>query len=253
MRQERLASILDRLAAQGSVTVAALCAELGASPASIRRDLQTLEEQQLLKRTHGGAVAAGVTYELPIRYRGGRHQEAKARIAAAALALITDEVHTIGLNGGTTTTELARRLAALGRPLTVVTNALNIAADLAVRPSIELVVTGGRARPESYELVGPIADRALSGLSLDVAFLGVDGVDASAGVSTHDDVEAQTDHHLIAAARHVVVLADGSKVGARAFSRIAPTSSLHTLITDPTAPPADLDRLRTAGLTVTLA
>ncbi|ROO86980.1 DeoR family transcriptional regulator [Actinocorallia herbida] len=253
MRQERLAFILDRLAAHGSVTVTGLCTELGASPASIRRDLQTLEDQQLLKRTHGGAVGAGVTYELPVRYRAGRHDEEKARIAAAAVALVTDEVHTIGLNGGTTTTELARRLAALGRPLTVVTNALNIAGDLAVRPSIELVVTGGRVRPESYELVGPIADRALSGISLDVAFLGVDGVDAIVGITTHDEVEAQTDHHLIAAARRVVVLADGSKIKVRAFSRIAETAELHILVTDATADPAELDRLRAAGVQVHVA
>jgi DeoR family transcriptional regulator of aga operon len=251
-QQDRLALILDRLAATGSVTVVDLSAELSASAASIRRDLQTLEEQQLLKRTYGGAVAAEVIYELPMRYRAGRHQGEKRRIAEAALELVDLSVHSVGLSGGTTTTELARLLGASGRSLKVVTNALNIAGDLAVRPAIDLVVTGGSVRPESYELVGPIADRALSGISLDVVFLGVDGIDATGGISTHDEVEAQTDHCLIRTAKRVVVLADGSKVGVRAFSRIAPIGEVHHLITDDSGEKAELDRLRAAGVAVAL-
>ncbi len=251
-QQERLALILDRLAANGSVSVVDLSAELSASTASIRRDLQTLEEQRLLKRTYGGAVAAEVIYELPVRYRAERHQREKRRIAEAALELVGPPVHSVGLSGGTTTTELARLLGAAGTSLKVVTNALNIAGDLAVRPAIDLVVTGGSVRPESYELVGPIADRALSGISLDVVFLGVDGIEATGGISTHDEVEAQTDHCLIRTAKRVVVLADGSKVGVRAFSRIAPIGEVHDLITDGGGDPAELDRLRAAGVTVTL-
>jgi len=251
-QQERLALILDKLAASGSVSVVDLSAELKASAASIRRDLQTLEEQQLLKRTHGGAVAAEVIYELPMRYRAGRHQGEKRRIAEAAAELVDLSVHSVGLSGGTTTTELARLLGGAGRSLKVVTNALNIAGDLAVRSSIDLVVTGGSVRPESYELVGPIADRALSGISLDVVFLGVDGIDAVGGISTHDEVEAQTDHCLIRTAKRVVVLTDGSKVGVRAFSRIAAIGEVHHLITDGSADPAELDQLRAAGVAVTL-
>src|ERR1051325_11739750 len=128
-QQERLALILDKLAASGSVTVVDLSAELKASAASIRRDLQSLEEQQLLKRTHGGAVAAEVIYELPMRYRAGRHQGEKRRIAEAAAELVGLSVHSVGLRGGTTTTELARLLGGAGRSLKVVTNALNIAGD----------------------------------------------------------------------------------------------------------------------------
>jgi DeoR family transcriptional regulator, aga operon transcriptional repressor len=250
-QQERFAFILERLGQSGSVAVVDLSAELQASPASIRRDLQTLEEQQLLKRTHGGAVAAEVIYELPVRYRAGRHQPEKRRIAEAAAALVDDTVHSVGLNGGTTLTGLARLLAT-GRPLKVVTNALNIAGDLSVRPSIDLVVTGGGLRPESYELVGPIADRTLSGISLDLVFLGVDGIDATGGITTHDEVEAQTDHFLIQTTRRVVVLADGSKVGKRAFSRIADLGEVSALITDDGADPEGLDLIREAGVTVSV-
>src|SRR3954471_8178792 len=127
LQQQRLAAILERLADTGSVSVVDLASELGASAASIRRDLQALEEQQLLKRTHGGAVAAEVIYELPMRYRTGRHRQEKLRIAQAAARLVTETVHSVGLGGGTTTTELARALGSAGRSLKVVTNALNIA------------------------------------------------------------------------------------------------------------------------------
>ncbi|MEU7478308.1 DeoR/GlpR family DNA-binding transcription regulator [Lentzea sp. NPDC042327] len=252
MRQEqRLATILERLAESGSVTVTELAEDLGTSVASIRRDLQSLEEQKLLKRTHGGAVAAEVIYELPLRYRVGRREE-KRQIAEAAARFVTGSVHSVGLNGGTTTTELARLLA-VGRQLKIVTNALNIASDLCPRPTIDLVVTGGGVRPESYELVGPIADRALAGISLDVVFLGVDGIDARGGITTHDEVEAHTDHCLLRTADRVVVLADGSKVGKRAFSRIAAITDVHVVVTDSSAPAADLDRLRAAGVEVVVA
>jgi DeoR family transcriptional regulator of aga operon len=249
-QQERLGLILDRLAKNGTVSVLDLTTELNASPASIRRDLRALEEQQLLKRTHGGAVAAEVIYELPMRYRTGRHQEEKLRIAQAAVGLVTDAVHSVGLGGGTTTTELARALGSLGRSLKVVTNALNIAGDLSVRSAIDLVVTGGSVRPESYELVGPIADRALGGIHLDLVFLGVDGIDATGGISTHDEVEAQTDHCLMHTAARVVVLADSSKVGNRAFTRIAPIEEVAMLVTDAAADRTELDRLRAAGVEV---
>jgi DeoR family transcriptional regulator, aga operon transcriptional repressor len=251
MRQEeRLGLILERLARDGTVSVAELTAELKASPASIRRDLRALEEQQLLKRTHGGAVSAEVVYELPMRYRAGRHHHEKLQIAQAAAKLVTDSVHSVGLGGGTTTTELARLLGAAARPLKVVTNALNIAGDLSLRPSIDLVVSGGSVRPESYELVGPIANRSLADINLDLVFIGVDGIAADRGISTHDDVEAQTDHCLLRTAAQVIVLADGSKVGKRAFSRIAGTDEIDILITDGSADPAELDRLRAAGVEV---
>src|SRR4051812_10349415 len=169
MRQEdRLGQILQQLNQHGTVAVLALADRLDVSEASVRRDLHLLETQQLLTRTHGGAVASGVLYELPMRYRGGEHHDAKRAIARAAIALLPAEVSSVGLNGGTTTTEVARALAA--RPgLRVVTNALNIASELAVRSNIELVVCGGSARTESYELVGPLAELTLGNVNIDVA------------------------------------------------------------------------------------
>ena len=241
---------LKELAADGSVGVAEIAAKLGVSTASIRRDLQLLEQQRLLSRTHGGAVANSTAYELPLRYRGGRRREEKRRIAAAAAARIGDDIASVGLTGGTTTTEVARRLADR-QGLTVVTNALNIAAGLAVRPDLKLIVTGGAARSESYELVGPLAEATLEGMNLDLAVVGVDGIAVAGGLTTHHDIEAHTNRVLIGRARHVIVVADGSKVGRLAFARICDVSAVHELITDASAPAPELRRLAEAGIVIT--
>ncbi len=242
--------ILEELAGGGSVGVAQIAAKLGVSTASIRRDLQLLEKQHLLSRTHGGAVANSTAYELPLRYRSGRHREEKRRIAAAAAARVGDDVASVGLTGGTTTTEVARRLADR-QGLTVVTNALNIAAELAVRPDIKLIVTGGAARSESYELVGPLAETTLEGINLDLAIVGVDGITRAGGLTTHHDIEAHTNRVLISRARRVIVVADGSKVGRLAFSRICDVASIDELITDAAAPAPELRRLADAGVVIT--
>jgi DeoR family transcriptional regulator, aga operon transcriptional repressor len=245
---ERLSSILEDLSADGSVEVAALAARLGVSAATIRRDLELLEEQRLLARTHGGAVPLGVLYELPLRYKAARHEDEKRRIAEAAASRVSDGM-AVGLTGGTTCTEVARQLVERQR-LTVVTNALNIASELAVRPNLRLVVTGGTARPESYELVGPIAEQTLEGLQLDVAIIGVDGIDAVAGCTTHHEVEAHTNAVLIRRARRVVVVADASKIGVAAFARICPLADVHELITDRGAGVRALHAIRESGVRV---
>ena len=251
MRQaERLGAILERLAESGSVGVAAVARDLEVSEATVRRDLELLEEQRLLQRTHGGAVAQGVMYELPLRYKGARHQEAKRRIARAAAATVPDG-GAVGLTGGTTTTEVARALVDRAR-LTVVTNALNIASELAVRPNLKLVVTGGVARAESYELVGPLAEASLAGLNLDVVFIGADGVSVDAGLTTHHEVEAHTNRMLVACARRVVVVADSSKIGKVAFAQIVELDRVDELITDDEADPGGLRALRAAGVTVSV-
>jgi DeoR family transcriptional regulator of aga operon len=249
MRQaERFNLILQELSAGGSVAVAELVERLGVSAATVRRDLETLEQQRLLTRTHGGAVAHGVSYELPLRYKSARHQDEKGRIARAAAERVADGA-AIGLTGGTTTTEVARAIVDREH-LTVVTNALNIASELAVRPNLKLVVTGGYARAESYELVGPLAERSLAGLNLDVVFLGVDGVSAEAGLTTHHEVEAHTDLALIERARRVVVVADSSKLGRVAFARICPLERVDELLTDRGADPGAIAELREEGVAV---
>ncbi|MGH3505548.1 MAG: DeoR/GlpR family DNA-binding transcription regulator [Nocardioidaceae bacterium] len=248
MRADRLAAILDRIAQESSVDVTRLARKLDVSGATIRRDLQTLHEQGLLVRTHGGAVAGNVGLELPIRYKEARQQSEKRRIGAAAARLVTDGA-VAGLSGGTTATEVARALARR-RDITVVTNAVNIAAELVLRPNIKLVVVGGNARHASYELVGPSAEEMLGKYHLDVAFIGVDGLTVDEGCTTHDEMEAHTDHAFIRRCRRTIVVSDSTKIGRVTFARICGIGEVTDVVTDAGPDGVELERLREAGVNV---
>jgi DeoR family transcriptional regulator of aga operon len=246
---ERWTALLDILGRDGRLDVGQAAGELSVSAATIRRDLDHLAGQQLLSRTRGGAAPASVAYDLPLRYKTGRHAEEKLRIGTAAAALIRPG-SVVAVNGGTTTSEVARALVSVPANVdhdgfgenpayTVVTNALNIANDLAVRRNIKLVVTGGVARPSSYELIGPLAEPALSRLHLDYVVLGVDGFDVEMGASAHHEGEAAVNALMVSQATTVIVVADASKLGHRSFTQICPPSAVDILITD-SAADADL-------------
>jgi DeoR family transcriptional regulator of aga operon len=251
-RYERWNGILELLAQEGRLTVEQAAQALGVSTATIRRDFDELAQQQMLMRTRGGAVAQSVSYDLPLRYKTARHADEKHRIAAAAAELVPPGA-VIGMNGGTTTSELARTLATqatLESGFTIVTNALNIAAELAVRRHVKIVVTGGVARPQSYELIGPLASGVLEQLTLDVAFLGVDGLDVETGATAHHEGEAGVNHLLISRAQQVVAVADASKIGRSAFSRICPLADIDLLVTDHRLPDDLTARITDAGVKV---
>ncbi len=251
-RYDRWNAILELLAQEGRLSVEKAAQALDVSTATIRRDLDQLAEQQMLMRTRGGAVAQSVSYDLPLRYKTARQAGAKQRIAEAAAGLVRPGA-VIGLNGGTTTSELARVLATrstLESGFTIVTNALNIAAELAVRRHVKIVVTGGVARQQSYELIGPLASGVLEQVTLDVAFVGVDGLDVELGASAEHEGEASVNHLLITRATQVVVVADSSKIGKRAFSRICPIGQIDTLVTDADLPDQAAARLTDTGMTV---
>ncbi|MER5637440.1 DeoR/GlpR family DNA-binding transcription regulator [Kitasatospora sp. NPDC002227] len=236
-RYERWNALLELLAEHGKLEVEEAAGALDVSAATIRRDLDQLARQQMVTRTRGGAVAHSVSYDLPLRYKTARNADAKQRIGAAVAALIAPG-EVVGLNGGTTTTEVARALAVrpetveAGRPLTIVTNAVNIANELTVRPQVKIVLTGGVARPQSYELIGPLAALVLAELTLDVTVLGVDALDAEYGAAAHHEGEASINRLLAERARRVVVAADSSKLGRRAFARICGAGRIGTLVTD---------------------
>lgn len=188
-----------------------------------------MERKGLLSRIHGAAVANEALYELPLNYRGA-HRGEKRRIAQRAAALVSPGMK-VGLTGGTTTMELARAIAEI-RDLTVVSNAMNVAWELVLRPNVRLMVTGGVARPISYELVGPVAESSLKEVNLDVAFMGADGISLADGVTSQDESEAATIRALIARANEVHVVADRTKFNRRGFSRVCPLSAVSTIITD---------------------
>ncbi|KPH97257.1 transcriptional regulator, DeoR family [Actinobacteria bacterium OV450] len=254
-RKERWQTLLDLLVERGELEVEPAAETLGVSAATIRRDLDQLAEQQLLVRTRGGAVVHGVSYELPLRYRTSRRAAEKHRISEAVAELITPG-EVIGLTGGTTTTEVARALAgrpdlAAGSPaLTVVTNALNIAGELVIRPQFKIVLTGGVARPQSYELTGPLAQQVLGQLTMDTAVVGVDAFDPQDGAATRHEDEAAMNRLLCERARRVVIAADSSKLAVRAFARICPTRAVDVLVTDTALPDPVAAQFEAAGVEV---
>jgi DeoR family transcriptional regulator of aga operon len=238
-RYARWNALLELLTENGRVSVEEAAGRLAVSQATIRRDFDQLAQQQMITRTRGGAVANGVSYDLPLRYKTAKHSAEKQRIGTAAAALVEPGM-VVGLNGGTTTTEVARALAV--RPdlsgnvddaqLTVVTNALNIANELLVRSRMKIVVTGGVVRPQSFELVGPLGGNILRDVTLDVALLGVDALDVVLGAAAHHEGEAAMNSLMVGRARRVVIIADSSKLGGHAFARICPIDRVDTLITD---------------------
>lgn len=239
-RQARLTEILDVIADRGSVDVDEVAKLLDVSAVTVRRDLDTLAKRQLVTRTHGGAVLTASSIGLPLSYKVAKEDEVKLRIAQAALKYI-ERYQVIGINGGTTTSEVARaiagdpRLAPTGEDipaLTVVTNAVNIAAELTVRKQIKIVVTGGVARPNSYELTGPFAEEVLKEVNIDVAFLGVEALDLTRGAAaTHED-EARVNRQIAARASKVIVVTNSTKFSNKAFAVIRPIEEIDVLITD---------------------
>lgn len=259
-RAERWTHLLDMLGRQGALEVHAAAAALGISTATVRRDLDRLAEQQLLVRTRGGALPNALSYDLPLRYKSVRQVDEKARIGKLAADLVPLGA-VVGLNGGTTTTEVARALgrrsdlrSADGQPtITVVTNALNIANELVIRPSVKVVVAGGVARPQSYELIGPLTPLILSELHLDFLMLGVDALDPDLGAFAHHEGEAAINQLMVRQARSVVVVADSTKLGRHAFVRICPLDQIDVVVTDDAATPEAVHKMEAAGCRVVLA
>ena len=259
-RAERLAAVLDLLADSGQVEVDDIITRLGVSAATARRDLDTLAEQQLLTRTRGGAIGQSVAYDLPARYKQERHAPEKLQIARAASALVT-RGDVVGLCGGTTSTAIAGVLSsrsdiAEASPhanLTVVTNAINIAAQLAMRPQIKTVVTGGVVHARSYELVGAYAESVLAHVRLDLAFIGVNGIDAVIGATVNDEREAAVNTLMAGRASRAVLVADSSKIGLVAFAALGALDQFSALITDAGISAEHLAAFADAGLEVIVA
>lgn len=251
MRAERLNSVLEQLAERGSIDVPKLAAAFGVSGATIRRDLQALHDQGLLVRTHGGAIANDIGLELPIRYKEARRHPQKRRIGVAAATLV-EAGAVVGMTGGTTVTEVARALAHR-QDITVVTNALNVAAELVPRTNIRLFVVGGKARHASYELVGPRAEAMVADYHFDIVFFGVDGLTGKEGCTTHDEMEAHTDLAFIRRAERRVVVADSTKVGKVKFAKICDLAEVTDLVTDADIDDESLAALRAVGLSVQAA
>jgi DeoR family transcriptional regulator of aga operon len=251
LNEERRRAILEMVNHDGRALVKDLARRFGTSQVTIRSDLEALHGQGLIHRTHGGALPLqiGALIDPSLREKEKFHRAEKLRIGEAAASLVK-EGESVVLDSGTTTTAVARALRRL-RNLTVITNAVNIAAELA-GSSIEVILTGGTLRKQSFSLVGPLAEDTLRRLSADYLFLGVDGFDVKFGMTTPNLLEAKVNRIMMEISRRTVVVCDSSKFGRRSLSLIAPPSSFHQVITDNHVSKADLRSLKDAGMEVTL-
>ncbi len=252
LNEERRRVILDMVQHDGRVLVADLAEHFQTSQVTIRKDLEILHFRGLVHRTHGGALPTrqGALEDPTLREKEKLYRKEKHSIAAAAARLVA-EGQVVILDSGTTTTEIARALRHF-KNLTIVTNAVNIAAELA-NSSLEIILTGGTVRKNSFSLVGPIAEETLRRLSADILFLGVDGFDVHFGLSTPNLQEAKVNRVMVEIAKRTVATCDSSKFGRRSLSLIVEPSALHHVITDHGIRKADMKALKRAGIEVTLA
>lgn len=251
LTEQRRRNLLNLVDQNGQVTVADLVKRFSISAVTVRTDLDALASIGALVRSHGGAVRRlEATQDYPLRTKETLHHAEKVRIGKAAAELVSSG-ETIILDSGTTTAEIARHLKKLKlASLTVITNALNIAVELADCPGISLIMIGGLLRPVSSSCVGPQAEATMMDFHADRLFLAVDGFDLDNGPSTPDLLEAQLNNVMIRSAKEVNVVADFSKLGRRSVSRIASFDRIHRLITDKRATPEFTEGLRKKGVEV---
>lgn len=251
LTDERRAEIVNIVQREGRAVVVELARRFATSTITIRKDLEFLQGRGLVQRTHGGAlpVRANTLGDPSLQDRGKQHHREKLRIASAAVRMVK-EGQCVILDSGSTTTAIARELRDF-RELTVITNAVNIAAELA-GTSLDVILTGGTLRKNSFSLVGPQAEDTLREINADLLFLGVDGFDTKVGLTTPNVLEARVNRAMAHAARKVVAVCDSSKFGRRSLAVIVQPDKIHEVITDKNVPRATIQELREAGIAVTL-
>jgi DeoR family fructose operon transcriptional repressor len=250
-RQQVMAELVTR---RGRVSVADLAVEFGVTTETVRRDLDALEDRDLVRRVHGGALPADsfTMLEVGLTDRGLSHPEEKRRIAEAALAFVPAADAAVIFDAGTTTIQLAAMLPKNHR-ITAITHAIPVAARLADQPNVDLHLLPGRVRATTQAAVGVDTVAALARVRAEVAFVGTNGISVDHGLSTPDHEEAATKAAIVASAQRVVVLADATKIGVERTMRFADLADVDVLVTDTGADPVQVAALREAGITVVIA
>ena len=249
---ERRQRILELVRSSGAISLRELARQVRTSEVTVRRDLRALEAEGLLDRRHGGAVRpGGLSHEPSYSEKAHVAAEEKAAIAELAVSLVSDG-DALVIGAGTTTQAFARRLTRFTE-LTVVTNSVLVAQELARSRGVEVVMTGGLLRGSIHALVGSMTEQALAGVHSTRTFLSGNGLTGDRGLSTPNVIVAGVDRAMAAAAREVVVLADHTKIGVDAMMQTVEPSGITHLVTDDRAGAEHLDELRAAGVTVHVA
>ncbi|CAI1725479.1 transcriptional repressor AgaR [Serratia quinivorans] len=244
--------IIDQLCREGSVRVEQLSAQFSVSSVTIRSDLRQLEKRGCAVRAYGGAMLnKQFAFDRPLQDKGRLNRDVKYAIACAAAELVNDG-DAIILDSGSTTSQMAQQLVGK-KDLVVMTNALNIAFELANNEQVDLMVVGGSVRRKSWSLYGPAAEQHMRQFRFDKLFLGVDGFDLISGITTPDPGEAQLNRAMCDVAREVIAVADASKFGRTSFCMIREIGQIQRLVTDSRIPESYLHALNHLGVDVIIA
>lgn len=244
---QRRQRILDIVAARRAARLEDLSLALGVSTATVRRDLDELQAQGLLRRVHGGAVAGERSSEPHFEVKAAEAAEEKERIAARAVSLLAPD-ETIYLDSGSTTLAVARLLRGWDR-LTVVTNSLPIANEIGGQGPT-LILVGGEFRPTSQAFVGPLTRHLLENIHVSKALIGTYALSLEDGLSTTDAAEAFTKALALRRATEVIVLADSRKLGTTSFANAGPLDQVDVLVTDASIDDHVTRELQRLGITV---
>ena len=244
--------ILDYIYQYGELSIQELSDLFGASEPTIRRELVKLNSIRFIERTRGGVRLATVVKSdgLPI-YRLPVNKKEVFAIAYVAAKLVKPG-SVIGLSGGQLCTQLALNLRHHSN-ITIVTNAVNIAVELACIQDLNVVLTRGRLNSSSFELVGSSVGASLTGLHIDLFFLSTDGLSIENGVTGHDEAEASVASSFMKIADRTVVLADSMKFKKVSFSQVSPIATIDTIITTEEAPHEVVDQIKASGVKIVFA
>ncbi|GAA1231908.1 DeoR/GlpR family DNA-binding transcription regulator [Prauserella halophila] len=249
---ERQQLLAQQVRTDGRVDVTVTSEELGVAPETIRRDLAALERQGLVRRVYGGAILLErLDFEPAVNERDQTRSDEKDRIARAALDLVPQR-GTVLLDAGTTSSRLAASLPQ-GRDLTIVTNSLPIASQLATRSDVNLHMLGGRIRGTTLATVESWALDVLDGLTVDIGFFGANGFSVARGCTTPDTAESAVKAAMIRSCRRRVLLSDHSKYGDDQFARFATLGEIDVLVTDSGLDEQAVSELNEAAIEVVLA
>jgi DeoR/GlpR family transcriptional regulator of sugar metabolism len=230
----------------GSVDVAKIAGDLGISKETVRRDLNLLNAHGLVRRTHGGAYPVeSAGFETTLSYRTTSQVREKSRIAAAAVELLGD-AETVYIDEGYTPQLIAAALPR-DRPLTVITSSLTTAGTLAAVENITVLLLGGRVRGGTLATVDHWAIRMLSGLVIDLAYVGANGISRQWGLTTPDPAVSEVKAQVITASRRRVFSGTHSKFGATSFCRFAEIPDLEAIVTDTGLPASEAHRYSLLG------
>ncbi|WBB67977.1 DeoR/GlpR family DNA-binding transcription regulator [Micromonospora sp. WMMD812] len=243
---ERRQRILALARDQGSVDVQKLAVDLAVAPETVRRDLHRLEQQGLVRRTHGGAYPVETArFETTLDTRTTRLVTEKRRIAAAAAQLLGD-AESVFIDEGYTPQLIAEALPA-ERALTVVTASLDTAAMLASSSATTVLLLGGRVRSRTRATVDHWATEMLAGFVIDLAFVGANGISREHGLTTPDPAVAAVKAQVVAVSRRVVFAGVHTKFGASSFCRFADVSDVDAIVTDAALPASEAHRYSLLG------